>query len=146
MLLQLQRSVNLARYVRGCAAGMHRILWVSLSAALISARLSGPAGAAYSEDEFIAIEEMIEAGNWVNLRRYLTENPGILIGDDPFTLELLKFLNNTESLYTALIFEPSLFPDLSKAPRDDETAALPTPAPSPARAQPLRAGTESQIY
>lgn len=125
---------------------MHRILWVSLSAALISARLSGPAGAAYSDEDFLVIEELVEAGNWVSLRKYLVDNPSILDGDDPFIQELRKFLKNTESLYTALIFEPSLFPDLSRRPRSDDPGPALNPPPAPVLPLPARAQTESSIY
>lgn len=146
MLLHLQRSVILAFVAKGWAYRMHRIIWVSLSAALISARLSGAAAAAYTEADFVVIEEMIEAGNWVNLRKYLIDNPQILVGDDQFTEELRKFMNNTESLYTALIFEPSMFPDMSRARAQSQTAEA-SPRPSlPTRNLPPAAAPDSTIY
>jgi len=125
---------------------MHRILWVSLSAALISARLGTAAHAAYTEEDFVVIEEMIEAGNWVNLRKYLLQNPDVLVGDDAFTLELRKFMNNTESLYTALIFEQSMFPKLSRpSPDREDTVAQSVPQVAP-RPLPSRSDAESSIY
>lgn len=146
MLLHLQRSVNLPRVAKGWAYRMHRIIWVSLSAALISAKLTGTAAAAYTDADFIVIEEMIEAGNWVNLRKYLLENQQILDGDDQFTEELRKFMNNTESLYTALIFDPSLFPDTSKAERAQQTARLDAPDTLPSRGLPPAGAPDSSIY
>lgn len=124
---------------------MHRVLWVSLSAALLSARLSGSAEAAYTPEDFTRIENYIEAGNWVNLRTYLTDNPHLLDGDDPFTLELLKFLNSTQSLYTALVFEPALFPDLSRAtpqrPASNRDGGRPAEPPARAEAIPSQPPT-----
>ncbi len=102
--------------------------------------------AAYTPEDFVVIEELIEAGNWVSLRRYLSENPQILDGDDQFTEELRKFLENTQSLYTALIFERSLFPDLEKgreenAQRSTQNSASAAPSVLPAQLPP-----ESTIY
>lgn len=106
---------------------MHRILWVSLSAALLSVRLSGTAEAAFTEEDFVVIEDLIEAGNWVDLRNFLKQHPELLEGDDPFTHELCRFMSNTTSLYTALVFEQSLFPDLTQRPVEVPTRSVSAP-------------------
>lgn len=94
---------------------MNKLLMVSLSAALISIRMSGIAEAAYSERDINRMEELISAGNWVDLRIFLLGNPSVLTGNDQFTQQLQKFLEETDSLYTALTFDPSIFPDLDIA-------------------------------
>ncbi len=91
---------------------MHKLLMVSLSAALISVRMSGIAEAAYTERDINRMEDLISAGNWVDLRIFLLANPSVMNGNDQFTEELRKFLEETDSLYTALTFDPSIFPDL----------------------------------
>lgn len=91
---------------------MHKILQISLSAALISVRLAGGANAAYTEGDIVRMEELIDAQNWVELRAYLLANPSLLLGDDAFVQELRRFLENTDSLYTALTFDQSMFPNL----------------------------------
>jgi len=94
---------------------MHKVLLVSLSAALISVKLTGVAEAAYTQRDVNRMEDLISAGNWVDLRIFLLANPRILNGSDPFTLQLQKFLEETDSLYTALTFDASLFPNLDSA-------------------------------
>lgn len=94
---------------------MHKVLLVSLSAALISVKLSGMAEAAYTERDVNRMEDLISAGNWVDLRIFLLANPRVLNGTDPFSQQLQKFLDETDSLYTALTFDPSIFPDVSVA-------------------------------
>jgi len=94
---------------------MHKVLLVSLSAALISVRLTGMAEAAYTERDVNRMEDLISAGNWVDLRIFLLANPRVLNGSDSFTQQLQKFLDETDSLYTALTFDSSLFPNVSVA-------------------------------
>ncbi len=94
---------------------MHKVLLVSLSAALISVKLSGMAEAAYTERDVNRMEDLISAGNWVDLRIFLLANPRVLNGTDPFSQQLQKFLDETDSLYTALTFDPSIFPDVNVA-------------------------------
>ncbi len=94
---------------------MHKVLIVSLTAALISARLTGVAEAAYTERDVNRMEDLISAGNWVDLRIFLLSNPRFLNGSDAFTQQLQKFLDETDSLYTALTFDPSLFPNVTSA-------------------------------
>jgi len=115
---------------------MHKVLLVSLSAALISVKMSGMAEAAYTQRDVNRMEDLISAGNWVDLRIFLLGNPRVLNGTDPFSLQLQKFLQETDSLYTALTFDPSLFPNLSTAtPTEPPRRVVQTPRPSqPARA------------
>lgn len=94
---------------------MHKVLLVSLSAALISVRMSGMAEAAYTERDVNRMEDLISAGNWVDLRIFLLANPRVLNGADPFTQQLQKFLEETDSLYTALTFDASIFPNMAMA-------------------------------
>ena len=94
---------------------MHKVLLVSLSAALISVRMTGVAEAAYTERDVSRMEDLISAGNWVDLRIFLLANPQVMNGSDPFTQQLRKFLDETDSLYTALTFDPSLFPNTGSA-------------------------------
>ena len=102
---------------------MHKILRISLAAALISARLAGDAFAAVPQSDFDRIGELIDAENWVALRTYLAENPELLDGDDPFAEALRSFYDQTQSLYAALLFEPTIFPDTEIA------EVVPDPAP-----------------
>ena len=90
---------------------MHKVLLVSLSAALISVKLTGYAEAAYTQRDVNRMEDLIAAGNWVDLRIFLLANPRVLNGSDPFSLQLQRFLEETDSLYTALTFDPSIFPN-----------------------------------
>lgn len=92
---------------------MHKILSVSLSAALVSVRLAGTADAAYQPEDFERIETLIEDENWVALRTYLYDNPRILECNDDLAAELRRFLNNASGLYAALTFENSMYPDMS---------------------------------
>lgn len=92
---------------------MHRLLKVSLSAALISAKLTGAAQAAYSPEQFATLERLIEAGSWVDLRAYLIANPELLQFGDAISSELQRFLLQTSDLYTSLTFTPDMFPDLT---------------------------------
>lgn len=94
---------------------MHKILQISLTAALLSARLAGGAHAAFTDTDIVRMEELISAGNWVDLRSYLLANPSLLLGDDAFANELRKFLENTDSLYTALVFDKSMFPNIASS-------------------------------
>ena len=110
---------------------MHKLLLVSLSAALISVRLSGIAEAAYTQRDVDRMEDLIAAGNWVDLRIFLLANPQVLNGSDPFTQQLQRFLDETDSLYTALTFDPSVFPDINQA---EPTA----PPPPPVTRRPAR--------
>lgn len=93
---------------------MHKIFWVSLSAAILAARLSGAAETTYSA-EFDQIEELVEKGNWVELRAFLRDRPELTNGDDPFSRELSNFLGRTSSLYSALIIDQVKFPDVKTA-------------------------------
>ena len=93
-------------------AYVHKILSISLSAALVSARLTGTAEAAYQPEDFEQIETLIEDGNWVALRTYLNENPRILDCNDDLAAELRRFLENASGLYAALTFEDSMYPDM----------------------------------
>lgn len=132
---------------------MHKVLLVSLSAALISVRMTGMAEAAYTERDVNRMEDLISAGNWVDLRIFLLGNPRVLNGTDPFTQQLQKFLEETDSLYTALTFDPSLFPNIAIAvpsapPRRVARAPEPVPdAPEVGQSnqQPLAAVAQS-IY
>jgi len=110
---------------------LHKIIRISLSAALISAKLSGVAHAAYTPEDMLRLEELVDSSNWVELRRFLLSNPQLLSGNDPITAELKKFLDNTAGLYTALIFEPSMFPNLAAT----APVAPPTPEISTARSE-----------
>ena len=91
---------------------MHKIIRISLSAALVSARLSGSAEAAYQPKDFERIETLIEDGNWIALRGYIAENPQILDCNDQLAAELRRFLDDASGLYAALTFQDSMFPDL----------------------------------
>ena len=130
---------------------MRKILRISLSAALVSARLSGSAEAAYEPEDFDQIETLIEDGNWVALRGYLNSNPRILDCNDQLASELRRFLEDASGLYAALTFEDSMFPDMelrqfvpddcvvvaSNPPASDNTdsqAASRPPAPVSSRA------------
>ncbi len=133
---------------------MHKVLLVSLSAALISVRMSGMAEAAYTERDVNRMEDLISAGNWVDLRIFLLGNPRVLNGSDPFTLQLQRFLEETDSLYTALTFDPSLFPNIAvavpSAPPPPRVARAPqpvqnTPEVGQSSQQPLAAAAQS-IY
>lgn len=93
---------------------MHKIFWVSLSAAILAARLSGAAETTYSA-EFDQIEELVEKGNWVELRAFLRDRPELTNGDDPFSRELSNFLGRTSSLYSALIIDQVKFPNVKTA-------------------------------
>jgi len=117
---------------------MHKVILVSLAAALISVRMTGVAQAAYTERDVDRMEDLINEGNWVDLRIFLLANPRVLNGVDPFTQQLRKFLEETDSLYTALTFDPSVFPTI--------TIAAPTqpPAPTPARPRPVRQSEDSR--
>lgn len=110
---------------------MHKILQISLTAALISARLAGSAQAAYTESDIVRIEELISAGNWVDLRSYLLANPSLLLGDETFAVEMRKFLENTDSLYTALVFDQSMFPNISSPQSLTSDPVLPTAGTAP---------------
>jgi len=83
---------------------MHKIFWVSLSAALLAARLSGAAETTYGA-ELDRIEELVDRGNWVELRSFLRSRPDLVAGDDPFSCELQNFLGQTSGLYSALIID-----------------------------------------
>lgn len=106
---------------------MHKVLLVSLAAALISVRMTGVAQAAYTERDVDRMEDLINAGNWVDLRIFLLANPRVLNGVDPFTQQLRKFLEETDSLYTALTFDPSIFPTIAMAAPTEPPAPAPTP-------------------
>ena len=128
---------------------MNKKLLVSLSAALISVQLSGYANAAYTERDVDRIEDLIVAGNWVDLRQYLLANPAILNGNDQFTEELRKFLEETDSLYTALVFDPSMFPNVNFAqpqpPAPDVVPpAVTLPAQLPRQVPPADAAIENR--
>ena len=88
---------------------MPRSLWIALSLALMSAS----ANAAVSSSQIDQIEILIEDGNWVELRAYLESNPRLLVGNSALAEELRRFMENTENLFTALIFDQSLFPDIT---------------------------------
>lgn len=110
---------------------MHKLLRISLSAALISARLAGSASAAYLPEDFDQIQTYVDSGNWVGLRTYIEDNPRLLEGDDAFALELRRFAESVSGLYAALTFEPAQFPDLtlgdqirSTLPEDTPIAAV----------------------
>lgn len=106
---------------------MHKIIRISLSAALVSAKLSGAAHAAYSPEDMFKLEALVDSSNWVELRSFLLSNPALLRGNDPITTELKKFLDNTAGLYTALVFEPSMFPNLAAtAPAEPTTPGIST--------------------
>ena len=92
---------------------MHKLLRISLSAALISARLAGSASAAYLPEDFDQIQTYVDSGNWVGLRTYIEDNPRLLEGDDAFALELRRFAESVSGLYAALTFEPAQFPNLA---------------------------------
>jgi len=104
---------------------VHKILRISLAAALISARFAGDVSAAVPQSDFDRIGEMIETENWVALRTYLTDNPELLDGNDQFADALRAFFEQTQSLYAALLFEPTIFPD------PDIAEVVPDPAPLP---------------
>lgn len=93
---------------------MNKVFLVSLSAALIAARLAGAAETVHgtSIDE---IEDLVESGNWVELRGFLRERPELTDGDDPFSRELNNFLGQTTSLYSALIIDQVKFPNVKNA-------------------------------
>ena len=93
---------------------MHKIFWVSLSAAILAARLSGAAETAYGSD-IDQIEELVEEGNWVELRGFLRDRPELTERDDPFSRELQNFLGQTSSLYSALIIDQVKFPNIQTA-------------------------------
>lgn len=90
---------------------MTRRLWITLSVAL----MAGSASAAIAPGQLERIEAMIEQGDWVALRGYLGRNPKLLRGDDALANELRRFMTETDSLYTALVFDPSVFPDTGLA-------------------------------
>jgi len=102
---------------------MNKRLWVTLSLALMSAT----AHAAVPASQIEKIEILIEDGNWVELRAYLSANPRLLLGEDVLAAELRRFMEDTENLFTALIFEPGLFPDTTDA------QVIPDPPPQPTR-------------
>ena len=129
---------------------MHKILRISLAAALISARLSGDVSAAIFERDFDQIETMIQTEDWIALRAYLADNPGLMDENTPFAQALREFYDQTQGLYAALLFEPTLFPD----PETAEVVPDPVPvAPPPEPAEPevppvaaARAAPASIIY
>ena len=93
-------------------AYVHKTIRISLSAALVSARLSGSAEAAYQPEDFVRIETLIEDGNWVGLRTFLANNPRVLDCNDPLAGELRRFLDDASGLYAALTFQDSMFPNM----------------------------------
>lgn len=93
---------------------MNKVFWVSLSAAIIAARLSG-AAETIPPGDIDEIEELVEKGNWVELRGFLQERPELTQGDDPFSRELQTFLGKTSSLYAALVIDQVKFPDVKNA-------------------------------
>jgi len=93
---------------------MTRRLWVTLSIALMAASTQ----AAVAPSQIEKIEVLIETGNWVELRAYLNANPQLLVGQTVLSQELREFMTQTENLFTALVFEPSIFPDTSQAEID----------------------------
>jgi len=109
---------------------MHKIFWVSLSAAILAARLSGAAETTYGAD-IDQIEELVEKGNWVELRGFLRDRPDLTDGTDPFSRELSNFLGQTSSLYSALIIDQVRFPDVKNARIAAAQASLPTPLGKP---------------
>ena len=104
---------------------MHKVFWVSLSAALIAARLSGAAETTYGA-ELDRIEELVESGNWVELRGFLRARPELMDGDDPFARELQNFVGQTSSLYSALIIDQVSFPDVKNARTALASDSIPT--------------------
>ena len=112
---------------------MHKIIRISLSAALVSAKLSGAAYAAYQPEDFDRIESLIEDGNWVALRTYINENPRILDCNDQLAEELRRFLNDSTGLYAVLTFEESMYPDISLRTQvpDNCVTVAETPAADP---------------
>lgn len=109
---------------------MNKRLWITLSIALLGAS----ANSAVAPSQIEKIEILIEDGNWVELRAYLSRNPSLLRGNDALSEELRQFMSDTENLFTALVFEDSLFPDMT---------ALPDPVPT-RRAQPSRVTTPTR--
>lgn len=104
---------------------MHKVFLVSLSAALLAARLSGAAETTYGA-ELDRIEELVDKGNWVELRGFLQSRPDLTQGEDTFSRELQNFLGKTTSLYSALIIDQVQFPDVRNALRNAPGTALPT--------------------
>ncbi len=102
---------------------MHKIFWVSLSAALLAARLSGAAETTYGA-ELDRIEELVDRGNWVELRSFLRSRPDLVAGDDPFSCELQNFLGQTSGLYSALIIDQVKYPDVKNASKISTTDSL----------------------
>lgn len=102
---------------------MHKIFWVSLSAAVLAARLSGAAETTY-DAELDRIEELVDRGNWVELRSFLRSRPDLVAGDDPFSRELQNFLGQTTGLYSALIIDQVKYPDVKNASRASKTDSL----------------------
>lgn len=77
--------------------------------------MSASAEGAVAPSQIDKIEILIEDGNWVELRAYLESNPQLLVGRGALAEELRKFMENTSNLFTALVFDQSLFPDIAAA-------------------------------
>jgi len=111
---------------------MHKIFWVSLSAALLAARLSGAAETTHGT-ELDRIEELVDRGNWVELRGFLRSRPDLVAGDDAFSRELQNFLGQTSGLYSALIIDQVKYPDVKNATRISKAESLLSGAPNPGK-------------
>jgi hypothetical protein len=108
---------------------VHRSIWITLSAALVALRLAGGAQAALTVTQLDIIEELVESGNWADLRAFLQANPSLLRGDDALAEAFRNFLENTSSLYTALTFDDAMFPDIANV--DPSLIITPPPPPPP---------------
>jgi hypothetical protein len=91
---------------------------IALAAAVMAARLGGPAEASFRNSQLDKIEDIIDSGSWVELRDFIEANPALLRGNDSLAVLLREFMLAVDSLYTWITFEPAMFPDLAEVNRN----------------------------
>jgi len=100
---------------------MKKTLIATVSALVIATQIGTPALASFNTRHLLEIDVLINSGEWVELRRYVLANPTLLEGDDALSLQLLRFMEDTNGLLAFLNFDSSMLPDMSLV---DTTAAI----------------------
>lgn len=79
---------------------MKRTFWITLSAALLAARMSG--GAGYVPEDLNTLDELADRTDIVALREFVKKKPSVLSADDALSVSLHEALETQDGFVDSL--------------------------------------------
>lgn len=100
---------------------MKKSLIATVSALVIATQIGTPALASFKTRQLLEINQLVNAGNWKDLRQYVFLNPELLEGNDALAIQLAQFMEDTSGFLAFLRFDETMLPDMSQV---DASAAI----------------------